>query len=108
MARVRDLLGSDVVDGAEQFTGQGQFAPGIFVVDQLSEAEIEHLHQRRAVGPGGEHEVAGLDVAVDEVAFVGVLNRERRLANQRAGVRRRQRPEGARKGAEVRAIHQFP
>ncbi len=36
----------------------------------LGDAEVEHLDQRRAVGPPGEEEVGGLDVAVDDAVAV--------------------------------------
>ena len=60
------LLRRDVMDGAQRLLGQG-----LAGVCQACDAEIGHLH---AAVPQN-HDVLGLDVAVDDAAAVGMLER---------------------------------
>ncbi|MNY02582.1 hypothetical protein D3C86_1351560 [compost metagenome] len=65
-ARVAELLGRDVGDGAEGGAGGGH---GRQVALDPRHAEVRELH-----GPGlGEHDVVGLDVAVDDPRLVRVV-----------------------------------
>ena len=69
----------------------------------LGQAEVEHL-DHVAVALAGEHEVAGLDVAVDHPVLVGVLQAQRRLVHVIAGVRHGQRPAGLDDPGQVEAV----
>ena len=90
---VEDLLGGDEVGGAEGLPFRGQAAVDLLLAGRLGQAEVEHL-DRRLVPLAGEHQVARLDVAVDEPFLVGVLEPEGRLVDEVAGVSHRQRPLG--------------
>jgi hypothetical protein len=65
-----ELLGSHEVDGTKD---------GVAVVDglergggwELGEAEVDELDLEAAAGEPGDHEVGGLDVAVDELEVLG-------------------------------------
>ena len=52
----------------------------------------------------GEHQVARLDVAVDHPVLVGVLQAQRRLVDEVAGVGDRQRPLGLDQLGQVEAL----
>ena len=52
----------------------------------------------------GEHQVAGLDVAVDHAVLVGVLQAQGRLVDEVAGVGHRQRPAGLDQLRQVEAL----
>ena len=52
----------------------------------------------------GEHQVARLDVAMHHARLVGVLQAERRLVDERAGVADRQRPLGLDHAGQVEAL----
>ena len=41
---------------------------------ELGDAEVEQLEQRRALGPGGDHHVVGLEIAVHDRGFVRGLD----------------------------------
>ena len=90
---VENLLGGDEVGGAEGLPFRGQTAVDLLLAGHLGQAEVENL-DRRLVSLAGEHQVARLDVAVDEPFLMGVLEPERRLMDEIAGVGYRQRPLG--------------
>ena len=81
------LLGSHVEGRADRAAGlhRGRPAPGV-----LGDAEIEHLDERRPVGPAGEEQVPGLDVAMDHPPGVRLGQGLDRLQE----VLRRERDEG--------------
>ena len=100
---VEDLLGGDVVGGAEGLPCRGQAAVDLLLAGHLGQAEVEDL-DRRLVPLAGEHQVARLDVAVDEPFLVGVLEPEGRLVDEVAGVGDRQRPLGLDQLGEVEPL----
>src|SRR4029077_3522310 len=55
------LLGRHVAGGAEQLAGAGDRRP--LGVDQLGDAEIQHLHQIGAVAAAGGGQVGGVGIA---------------------------------------------
>ena len=71
MVGVRGLLGRHVVAGAHHLTRAGQAVP-VGVVRQSGDARqahVEDLHRAFLV----QQQVAGLDVAVDDLVLVGIL-----------------------------------
>ena len=92
LAGVADLLRGDVVGRAEHLAlvRQRRRRPGPSPA-HLGQAEVEHL-DHRPVPLAGEHQVARLDVAVDHAVLVGVLQAQRRLVDEVAGMGHRQRP----------------
>ncbi len=69
---------------------------GVDLVDASGpgQTEVEYLDGRLVSG-SREHQVARLDVAVDESLLVGVLQTESRLVSKLAGVSDRQRSLGS-------------
>ena len=63
------LLGRQVLGGAHHGVGLGDGRRG--VLHGAGDAEVHHLHRARR----GQHDVAGLDVPVDDAGAVGVLQR---------------------------------
>ena len=68
------LLGGEVLRGADHGCRLGHRRLG--VADRTGDAEVHHLH----VTGGGEHHVAGLDVAVDDPRAVAVVERGQHAA----------------------------
>ena len=87
---VDGLLRGDVVGRAEHLALVRQAAVDRLLAGHLGQAEVEHLDDR-PVALAGEHQVARLDVAVDHAVLVGVLQAQRRLVDEVAGVGHRQR-----------------
>ena len=98
-ARMSALWASRICSGAMKsgvpraWPSRGQAAVDLLLAGRLGQAEVEHL-DRRLVPLAGEHQVARLDVAVDEPFLVGVLEPQGRLVDEVAGVGHRQRPLG--------------
>ena len=63
------LLGADVIGRADRHAGLGE--PPLFVVGQAGQAQVGELDAPLL----GEDHVLGLDVAVDQPALGGVLER---------------------------------
>ena len=111
---VGDLLRRDELGRAQHAAGAGQMLTAVvrqgrqaepqlgraLLADHLGQAEVEYLDQRPAPVVG-EHQVAGLDVAVDHPLLVRVLQPQRRLVDEIAGVADRNRPPGPDQAAEV-------
>ncbi len=88
-----ELLGGHVGDGADDERGLGAGA--------LQEAGDAEVGEEQALAVGGEEHVLGLDVAVDEAAGVGVVERGGGLAHVGQGAADGERPgaEGVGEGA---------
>ncbi|MCU0684060.1 MAG: hypothetical protein MUF34_17765 [Polyangiaceae bacterium] len=76
------------------------------VVEQLGDAEVEHLDEGRAVVARGEQQVLGLQIAVHHARRVRPIERQRRLPqpldHQRRGLRFR-----AGNGPQIAALQEF-
>ncbi len=86
--RVVDLLGGDVVGGAQDHALGGQPALACDFAGEPGQAEVEDLD----LAAGRPHQVLRLDVAVDHPVLEGVLEPQRRLAGVLARLADRQRP----------------
>jgi hypothetical protein len=82
-----DLLGGDIVDGAEEVSGARQ--PTRQLRRSLGEAEVGEVHVAAAGGPRallvGDEDVARLDVTVHQPGPVGGVQRTTDLAEQPQG-----------------------
>ncbi len=90
--RVFGLFGSHVINGSHVRVTLGQaagnrLAEGIAGVDDPGEAQVEHADCASAV----EHEIAGLDIAMNDSLFVGGLEAAGGLDQVVDGVGDRQR-----------------
>ena len=92
-ARMSALLASRICSGAMK-SGVPRTCPSevkaevdLLLAGRPGQAEVENL-DRCLVPVSREHQVARLDVAVDEPFLVGVLEPEGRLVDELAGVRR--------------------
>ena len=87
--------------------GRADHEPGLRVartaVEALGDAEV---HQQRSPRTGVEHDVVGLDVAVDEPGFVRVLQRGKDSERQRHGARDGHRPLALEHRGERFAVHE--
>ena len=98
-ARMSALAASRICSGAMKsgvpsaWPSEVKAPVDLLLAGRLGQAEVEHL-DGRLVPFASEHQVAGLDVAVDQPFLVGVLEPERRLVDEVAGVRHRQRSPG--------------
>ena len=75
----RRLLGRHVVRRAEDHPGLGELARA---AADLGHAEVEHLHEARVVPLLDDEDVVRLQVAVDDAARVGRVERGGDLADQ--------------------------
>lgn len=82
-----DLLGRHVRGSAEDRAVRRERGVVLADVEVLREPEVEHLH----VAVGGELDVAGLQVAVDDAALVGALERGGDLVGRAQHLLQRQR-----------------
>ena len=64
------LLGAGVMRGHHRGQGDGGVARGMGELDDFGDAEIEEL----GLAVGGDEDVGGLDVAVDDAGVVGALD----------------------------------
>ncbi len=69
----------------------GQTGVMLVVARRLGQTEVENL-DRRLLALSREHQVARLDVAMDEPLLVRVLEAQSRLIDEHASVGNRQRP----------------
>ena len=90
---VADLLGGDEVGRAQHLALAGQAAVGLAFAGHLGQAEVEHLDDA-LLALESEDQVGRLDVAVDHAPLVGVLQAQRRLVDEVAGVDHRERAAG--------------
>ena len=90
LARLADLLRRHVRRRAEGRVGGGQIVLIFTEVGHLGDAEVENLDQRRSIGAGGEEEVGGLEVAVDDAERMRLGQRLARLQDVPHGLRDRQ------------------
>ena len=73
-AAVFDLLGADVAGGADELIhAGGDGVAGAFAFEDFGNAEVDDLGDGLA-GLVHDHDVAGLDVAVDDALLVGVVH----------------------------------
>ena len=93
----RDLLGRDVVEGADEAAVAGQAAHGC---DVAGKAEVAHV-RALAVGARGDEDVGRLDVAMNEIGGMGGVERVRDLRDQVERPRRLERAVLAEQLAEV-------
>ena len=100
---VADLLRSDEVGRAEHLALVGQAAVERALARRLGQTEVQHLDDR-LVPLAGEHQVARLDVAVDHPLLVGVLEPERGLVDEVAGMGDRHRPLGLDQLGQVESL----
>ena len=106
---IADLLGRDELGRAQHLAGRASASPPAIrdrpetsrlraehplLTPGLGQAEVEYLDDRPAPFVG-EHEVARLDVAVHQPGLKSVLQAQRRLMDERAGVGDRHRALGA-------------
>ncbi len=87
---VADLLGGDVIGSAEHLAFAGQAGIDLAFARDLGEAEIEHLDDR-LFSLASQDQVGRLDVAVNHPALMRMLKPQRRLIDEIAGIRHRQR-----------------
>ena len=76
-----DLLGAGVVggEGVEPALGGGELLGPLALAEEAGDAEVEEFDG----AVGGDEDVAGLEVAVDDEVLVGVLDGGRDLAQER-------------------------
>jgi hypothetical protein len=72
---VAELLGGGVVRRAHAHPLAGAVGVADLVLQEAGQAQVEDLHPP----VGGQQQVGGLEVAVDQAPLVGVLQRQRRL-----------------------------
>jgi len=96
-----DLLGGDVVEGADEGTGRGH--PGR-CLDLAREPEVGQVDV--LAGAALDQDVARLDVAVNESALVRRVERRGDLGDDRGRVLGRQRPPRPQQPAQVGAVDQ--
>jgi hypothetical protein len=101
---VGDLLGAHVADGAEGGADVGERVAGVDAVE-LDDAEVEDLGLRAVVAVGQE-DVAGLEVAVDDLQAVGPADRAADAGEHSDGLVERERAAGEPLG-EVLAVEQL-
>ena len=107
--RILGLFGSHVIDGPHVHAALGQpagsgFAERVGGVDDAGQPKVEH-----ADGPGViEHEVARLDVAMDDPLGVGGFEPTGRLDQTIDGLRDRHRPALADDAVADRALRRSP
>ena len=98
------LLGGHVLRRSADHVGAGE--AGQVGVEDLGDAEVEHLHDLVRAGPAlRDHDVLGLQVAVDHAARVRLRERGEHLRDQVDDARLGQRPLIARHQAQVLALH---
>ncbi|GAA5020952.1 hypothetical protein GCM10025734_75670 [Kitasatospora paranensis] len=97
-----DLLGGDVVEGADELADGGETGERQRLLGEPEVGEVDVLGVV-AVGTLGDQDVARFDVAVDE--FVGVRRVQRRgdLGGDPDGLAQRQRPLAVQQGPQVAA-----
>ena len=105
MVGIRRLFGGHVVAGAHHLARAGQAVLVGFVGQSgdACQAHVEDLDRAFLV----QQQVAGLDVAVDDVAFVGILEPAGGLQDVLDGLRHRQRSLLLDQGRQVLALHVF-
>ncbi len=96
-----DLLGGEVGGGADGHAGPGQ--PGGHLAQRLGDAEVDDLDRAR----GGQHHIAGLDVAVHDGVLVAVLQGLQHLPGDLDGLRHGHRPvaQHLAQGAALDVLH---
>ena len=82
-AAVGGLFGGHVVGRAHGLAGPGHFVAAAVLAVEAGKPQVEDLD----LAPRREHEVGGLDVAVDQVVLVDVLKTHGNLPGEFAGVR---------------------
>ena len=80
-----ELLGRRVADLAEEDPGAGQVARLDAGVQHLGDPEVDQLDLGLAVGIGGEHQVVGGDVAMDEPLGMEIADGAQRLLGDLQG-----------------------
>ena len=96
-----ELLRGHVDRGADDRAVRGELWLRRIVVQELGDAEVEHLHERRAVWPRSEKEVRRLEIAVDDPERVRLGERVARLDHAIDRVRDVELPALLDDGAEI-------
>jgi hypothetical protein len=98
-----DLLGRHAVRAAEDQAGAGD---ALVVLGELHKPEIDDLDRLLAALVGADEQVAGLEVAVDHAALVGVAEGRAHLKEQGNRLARGHRAALEHVG-EARAVHEL-
>ena len=100
-----DLLGRDVVQGAQELAGRGQRADG---QGPLAQPEVGEVRVAGVVSParGIQQDVARLDVPVDQAVRMRRLQGRGDLGDDVTGPRRGHRPRRLDEGLHVRPLHE--
>ena len=79
---VGDLLRRDVIGGAHRLAAGGHFFAGRLAGVEQGQPQVEDLHG----AAGREHQIRGLDVPMHQAVLVRVVEPDRRLADDLAGL----------------------
>ncbi len=100
------LLGRHVLGRAADEAGAGERgALVVGAVDDLGDAEVEHLDEVGLVAPLLHHDVLGLEIAVDDAGAVRVGERREHLGDDAHHAGLGQRPLAGEHGVQVLALH---